>query len=160
MIFKQKVQTPKIIGLIVLLMIPLLVALFFLFLGILKSDLDAYFTSALCVSLMLVLGLLHAPYLQWFVVYEDRIIVKNIFKTVNEVKFSEVKYVLRKQLPIFTRDEGVMHYIFVDGRPNKKKGITYPYNTDNFKNITVRMPVSEKLTALLKAKAITIISED
>jgi hypothetical protein len=53
-----------------------------------------------------------------------------------------------------------MHYIFVDGRPNKKKGITYAYNTDNFKDITVRMPVSEKLTALLKAKAITIISED
>jgi hypothetical protein len=71
-----------------------------------------------------------------------------------------VKYVLRKQLPIFTRDKGVMHYIFVDGRPNKKKGITYAYNTDNFKDITVRMPVSEKLTALLKAKAITIISED
>ena len=159
MLFRQKIQSYKLIGLIFGIAIPLFCSFVFLFVGVVKDDFDAYAFSVMCFVATIIIGLSCSIYLQWFDVYEDCIVVRNIFGVVNRVEFSKVHYVLKKQLPVFTRDRGAMHYVFVDGRPTKRKGITYPYNSDNHKNITVRIPVTPELTAFLETKALAITEE-
>ena len=158
MLFRQKIQSYKLIGLIFVIALPLFCSLVFLVAGVVESNFDAYIFSVMCFFVTIIIGLSCSIYLQWFDVYEDCVVVRNIFGVVNKVEFSKVRYVLKKQLPVFTRDRGVMHYIFIDGRPNKRKGITHPCNSDNYKNITVRIPVTPELTAFLETKT-SIITE-
>ena len=68
--------------------------------------------------------------LEWFEIYHDRIKVKNIYHTKNEVLFSNVQEI--KEVTIFLTQKGTPKpfYIFYDGRKENKNvvGSWQPYN--------------------------------
>ncbi|MBE6534750.1 MAG: hypothetical protein E7678_07295 [Ruminococcaceae bacterium] len=93
-----------------------------------------YFIVVLC----------YAVSLEWYIIDESGIVVRNIFYTINKVDFNDVKLVYKKRLPVFTRDEGIYCLLFDDGR-KENIGIFTGSNVDNHKKCRVRIPYSEEV---------------
>ena len=149
MFFRQSILKAKIIGLISVVTIPALGAFFCLLGGVALGNGELLAIAGFLAFLVLVLTLLILPYLQWFEVYRDCIVVKNAYGRVNKVQFSAVTHIVTKKVPVFTRDSGIACYFFCDGRPDKPRGFLHGVNVDNAKRTMVRVPVTSEMTCFL-----------
>ena len=137
--------------------LPFLAFICFLVSGLINNQSDLILVSILFLILSVVFIFSILPAIQWFLIFEDQIVVKNIFGVVNSVNFSNVEYIEQKKLPLFTKDHEITHYIFVDGRPEKKHGFTQQSNTVNFKKTSVRVYVTPELTSIVEKLGLRII---
>lgn len=91
---------------------------------------------------------------QWYILDEEKVIVRNIFKTVNEVYYKDVIQAYIRKIPVFTKDNGMLCILFQDGR--KERGIFNGYNIDNHRKYVVRIPYSLEVACYLKKRNVRI----
>ena len=107
---------------------------------------------SLFIYLIFLLGYL--AQMQWYVLDDKSVTVKNVYGIVNKVSYIDVTCVYVKKLPIHTRDEGIPCLFFYDGR--KEKGFFSGYNVDNHKKYMVRIPYTQETEEYLKTNRIHI----
>ena len=81
--------------------------------------------------------------MEWYIINEKSITVKNIYGVINKVEFKDVNFCYIKRLPVFTRDKGITCILFKDNR--KENGIFIGRNIDNHKKYIVRIPYTHYL---------------
>ena len=91
--------------------------------------------------------------MQWYILDDKSVTVRNAYGIVNKVFYKDVKTVLIKRLPVHTKDEGILCLLFDDGREEKK--LFNGYNIDNHKNVMVRIPHTPEIEEYLKANNLT-----
>jgi len=141
--FKIKVNKDKIIGNIVMIVLYVIVYICFVIFAYIQKNKEILIGIPLfCIPM--VMGQLDLfRQMQWYEIYIDKIVVKNIYGKVNEVYFSAVKEIQEKRIATFTRDSGKKYYIFLDGRPLRR---WYEFLTcDNHKKTCVRVLVTDEL---------------
>ena len=82
--------------------------------------------------------------MEWYILDEKSVTVKNIFGKINKVYYKDVHHVYIKKKPLFDRDfNGVPCLLFYDGR---KEGNWFRGNTvDNHKKYVVRIPYTKEV---------------
>ena len=82
--------------------------------------------------------------MEWYILDEKSVTVKNIFGKINKVNYKDVHFVYIKKMPLFARDStGVPCLLFYDGR---KEGNWFRGNTvDNHKKYVVRIPYTKEV---------------
>ena len=110
----------------------------------------------LAIACLIVL-LCFAISMEWYILNEDSIIVKNVFGTVNKVYYKDVKYSYVKRLPVFTRDKGIPCLLFNDGR--KECSFFTGNNIDNHKKYMVRIPYVQEVVDYFKKNNIKFNNE-
>ena len=95
------------------------------------------------VSVYLILLISFAISMEWYVLDEESVIVKNIFGIVNKVYYKDVKSTRIKRIPIFTRDKGIHCLLLNDGR--KESSLFRGCNVDNHKKYMVRIPYTQEV---------------
>ena len=82
--------------------------------------------------------------MEWYVLDEESITVKNVFGKVNKVYYKDVKSTYVKRLPVFSRDLGIPCLLFNDGR--KESGFLFSgSNIENNKKLMVRIPYTQEV---------------
>lgn len=105
----------------------------------------------------LIVLLCFAISMEWYILNENSITVKNVFGTVNKVYYKDVKYSYVKRLPVFTRYiKGIPFLLFNDGR--KENSFFYGHNVDNHKKYIVRIPYNEDVLEYFKNNNINLNS--
>lgn len=92
--------------------------------------------------------------MEWYVLDENSVIVKNIFGTVNQVNYKDVTRVYVRRLRVFRGDKGVSCLLFKDHR--KESGIFAGDTVDNHKKYIVRIPYTQGVVDYLKHNHINI----
>ena len=96
--------------------------------------------------------------MEWYLLDEESITVKNIFGKVNKVYYKDVKYTYVKKLRVFTRDvKGVPFILFNDGR--KESSFFTGNNIDNHKKYMVRIPYVQEVVDYFKTNNIKFNNE-
>ena len=111
--------------------------------GIIENNNDYYLLALLWFIIGCILSLFVFGSIQWYFVYEDKIVVKNYLGEINEVYFSQVHQIVDIELPIVKRDH-VRCFIFVDKKKNIKDKIFWG-SVSNSKFSFVRVPVTDEL---------------
>lgn len=106
----------------------------------------------LIIYVIFILGYLSQ--LQWYILDENSVTVKNIYGTVNKVLYSDVMVVIVKKTPVHTRDNGILCLFFDDGR--KEKGLFIGCNVDNYKKYMVRIPYTKEVEEYLKTNNLNV----
>lgn len=106
----------------------------------------------LIIYVIFILGYLSQ--LQWYILDENSVTVKNIYGTVNKVLYSDVMVVIVKKTPVHTRDNGILCLFFDDGR--KEKGLFIGCNVDNHKKYMVRIPYTKEVEEYLKTNNLNV----
>ena len=106
----------------------------------------------LFIYLLFLLGYL--AQMQWYLLDDQSVTVKNVYGVVNKVYYIDVTCVCVKKLPIHTSDEGIPCLVFDDGR--KEKGLFNGYNVDNHKKYVVRIPYTQETEEYLKTNHLRI----
>ncbi len=107
--------------------------------------------------LVVFLSLVFLQQIQWYYIFDDKIIIKNLFGIVKETYFSDVKQIVQKKLSIFTKDHGVDCYIFIDRFDKKRDRKLLWQNIDNKKNRFARIPITDELQSYIKEKKFSVI---
>ena len=126
-------------------LIPLTVLLIF---GITNNDNDFFWFTLICFILGCVISLINFGSMEWYCVYEDKIVVKNYFGVVNEVYFFQVHQIVDIELPIVKRDH-IRCFVFVDKKKNIKDKIFWG-SVSNSKFSYVRVPVTDELITTIE----------
>ena len=107
-------------------------------------------------SLLIILVCIHYWFhdMEWFEIYEDKIIVKNNAQRIkNIVIFENVKFVEEGKLNLLNNaPELVDYYILNDGRKNKRPGMHDRNEFLNKKKYNFRIYKTEELEAFLKER--------
>ena len=112
----------------------------------------------LLVIACLIVLLCFAISMEWYILNEDSITVKNIFGIVNKVYYKDVKYTYVKKIRVFTRDfKGIPFILFNDGR--KESSFFRGYNVDNHKKYMVRIPYVQEVVDYFKKNNIKFNNE-
>lgn len=154
MLFKTKYLKDKIIGNIIMQGILLFVMLLITVFAITTKDTGFLY---LCIPFFIIMIIVQCDFfhqIQWYEVYKDKIIIKNIYGKVNEINFENVQKIYKIDLPIFTRIEYKSCYVFLDGRP--LKNFLHPLSIDNHKKFCVRVWITDELRELIESKDIAI----
>jgi hypothetical protein len=106
----------------------------------------------LIIYVIFILGYLSQ--LQWYILDENSVTVKNIYGTVNKVLYSDVMVVIVKKTPVHTSDNGILCLFFDDGR--KEKGLFIGCNVDNHKKYMVRIPYTKEVEEYLKTNNLNV----
>ncbi len=154
MLFKTKYLKDKLFGNLLMQGIFLLVLLFILVFTFITKEIELLYLCIPFVILMILIQLEFFQQIQWYEVYDDKIVIKNIYGKVSEVKFEDVKKIYEINLPIFTSIELKSYYVFLDGRP--LKSFLHPLNIDNHKKFCVRVWITDELKKLIENKEIEI----
>lgn len=109
--------------------------------------------------LIIFLSLVVLAYIQWYYIYEDKIIIKNIYGVVKKVYFSDVIEIIQKRFSIFTKDKGVECYVFIDKCIKHLDRKLFWENIDNKKNRFVRVPITEELKMYIEDKKFKIVQK-
>ena len=131
-------------------LIPLTILLFF---GIINNDNEFFWFTLICFLLGFVFSLIQFGSIEWYCIYDDKIVIKNFFGVVNEVYFSQVHQIVDIELPIVKRDH-VRCFIFVDKKKNIKDKIFWG-SVFNSKFSYVRVPVTDELIATIEETGLT-----
>jgi hypothetical protein len=93
--------------------------------------------------------------LEWYILDEKSVTVKNIFGTINKVYYDDVKFVYIKKIKLFDKDiRGIPCILFDDGR---SEGNWFRGNTvDNHKKHMVRIPYTQDVFDYFKDNNINI----
>ncbi len=97
-----------------------------------------------CLPILIAqLGLL--SHIEWFEIYDDRIVAKNIFHTKNNVFFCNVQEVKEVTINV-TNHDTERFYIFYDGRKDYKDifGEMEPYNRRKYNLLIHKTPELEE----------------
>ena len=160
MLLKIRAKVEVVCVCLCIILFPLVAFICILTVGLTNSESNLIALAVLCLMLSAIFAISILPRIQWFLIFQNRIVVKNIFGIVNSVDFSNVKYVEQKKLPLFTKDHEVAHYVFIDGRPERKRGITQHSSTVNFKKTSVRVYITPELTSIVKNHGFNIVALD
>lgn len=91
--------------------------------------------------------------MEWYILDENSIIVKNIFGTINQVYYKNVSLVYIKKMPFFTKDiKGIPCLLFKDIR--EERGVFGGYNVNNCKKYIVRIPYTQDVVDFFKSNNI------
>ena len=104
--------------------------------------------SILFIIVYLIILLNFSISMEWYIINEKSITVKNIYGVINKVEFKDVNFCYIKRLPLFTSDKGITCILFKDNR--KENGIFIGRNIDNHKKYIVRIPYSQDIVDFLK----------
>ncbi len=155
-IFKQKINRESIFNYCVILIFSTL----FLVMSIILFINNPNDRLANLISLIILFSSIFCPIygmtcLEWFEVYEDKIVVKCPLKTKNTVYFSNVKQIRIKKI-FYALGMYKYFYIFDDGR--KFQDSHHPWNS---KKCNLKIYVTKQLEEFIKTKKdIEIIEED
>ena len=145
----------KLAALIISLIILFPFTIMLLVFGIIESNNDCYLLALIWFIIGCVLSLFVFGCIQWYCIYEDKIVVKNYLGEVNEVYFSQVHQIVDIELPIVKRDN-VRCFIFADKKKNIKDKIFFGGGTVcNSRFNYVRVPVTHELIKTIEDAGLT-----
>ena len=121
--------------------------------GMIESDTDCYLIAFIWFVIGCIISLFIFCSVQWYCVYEDKIVVKNYFGVVNEVYFFQVHQIVDIELPIVKRDY-VRCFVFVDKKKNIKDKIFWG-SVYNSKYSFIRVPVTDELITTIDEAGLT-----